>query len=317
MNYEKIGPVEIVIGESQSRSPFSTSLLIHDKSGGESTLIDCGGGPSVFAYLQQQSIRQIFLTHFHPDHTSGTPLFDQTQILINPYDYTRLLQFAEMRKTGASGGTDARKAAGTPQLIYPYEQEINMSGTTVIMLHAPGHSEGFCCPYIPEHGILMIGDIDLTSFGPWYFGPDSDIDQFIASARMTLEVDAKYFLTSHQKGMVSQEEYPRKLEQYLEIIERREERIKQAIKRGCSPAELILQDVIYFRKDHGQAAFIVRNEQMGIAKHLKRMIRSGEPLGDYFLEYAMAHKLNPEHVDQFTRPAFVGKARAGSETKMN
>ncbi|MDF2679602.1 MAG: hypothetical protein K0R47_792 [Brevibacillus sp.] len=316
MNYEKIGPVEIVIGESQSRSPFSTSLLIRDKSGGESTLIDCGGGPSVFAYLQQQNIRQIYLTHFHPDHTSGTPLFDQTQILTNPYDYTRLLQFAEMRRSQATG-TNSTKAAGTAQLIYPYEQEINMSGTTVIMLHAPGHSEGFCCPYIPEHGILMIGDIDLTSFGPWYFGPDSDIDQFIASARMTLEVEAKYLLTSHQKGMVLQGEYPKKLEQYLEIIDRREERIKQAIKRGCSPAELILQDVIYFRKDHEQAAFIVRNEQMGIAKHLKRMIRNGEPLGDYFLDFALAHKLNPDYVEQFTRPAFVGKGSVKSETKMN
>lgn len=315
MNEKRFGPVEIVSGESNSRAPYSTSLLIRGK-GEESTLIDCGGGPSVFAYLQQQNIRQIYLTHFHPDHTSGTHLFHEAQIVINPYDYARLLQLARAQQKRQESGYPVQ-AVGVAQLIYPYEQVLSLSGTTVIMLHAPGHSEGFCCPYFPEHGLLLIGDIDLTSFGPWYFGPDSDIDQFIASARQTLEVDASYFLTSHQKGMVSKAEYPQKLEQYLDIIERREERIRLAIKNGCTPAGLISQDVIYFRKDHKQAAWIIRNEQMGIAKHLKRMIRNGEPLQDYFHEFALIHKLNADSVDQFTQPMFRGEANMMRETKMN
>jgi hypothetical protein len=33
----------------------------------------------------------------------------------------------------------------------------------------------------PGEGIVYTGDIDLTSFGPWRFGADGDMDQFIKS----------------------------------------------------------------------------------------------------------------------------------------
>lgn len=39
MNNEKIGPIEIIKGENQSRAPFSTSILITSQE--QSTLIEC------------------------------------------------------------------------------------------------------------------------------------------------------------------------------------------------------------------------------------------------------------------------------------
>lgn len=248
MTCEKIGPVEIIMGERESRNPFSTSLLIRGKE--DCTLIDYGGGPSVYEFLLQQNIRQIFLTHYHPDHTSGTHLFSHAQIITNPYDYWRLTHPSEMAKKGPFADLEYQqsksKPIGKPQLIYPYDQVLNMSGTNVIMLHAPGHSEGFCCPYFPDHGILHIGDIDLTSFGPWYFSPDSHIDQFIQSAKKMLEVDARYYTTSHKKGTVGRAEFREKLQPYLDKIEFREERIIHAVRSGCSPEELVWQDIFFY-----------------------------------------------------------------------
>ncbi len=306
---EKIGPVEIIMGENQSRPPFSTSLLIQGKD--DCTLIDCGGGETVFEYLKQQRLKQIFLTHVHPDHTHGIHLFRQTQIFTNPYDYKRLVNRAEQAKANPSV-----QSTGIAQFIYPYHQILDLSGVRVIMLHAPGHCEGFCCPYFPDLGILHIGDIDLTSFGPWYFAPDSDIDQFIESARMTLEVDAEYYVTSHQKGMLLRSEYRGKLEAYLEIIERREDKLKKAVKSGCSPEDLIRQDIIYYQESHGQTQWIVRNEQMGLAKHLKRLIRHGEPLHDYFEQFLKAHHVKKEWIEGFTQPDFNG-ASYPAKSKMN
>jgi glyoxylase-like metal-dependent hydrolase (beta-lactamase superfamily II) len=299
MSRMQIGPVEIIMGENQSRSPFSTSLLIRGKE--DDTLIDCGGGETVFQYLKEQRIRQIFLTHIHPDHTHGIHLFPDAQIFTNPYDYNRLLERAKLAKTDPN-----IKSNGVAQLIYPYSQVLNLSGVKVVMIHAPGHCEGFACPYFPDLGILLIGDIDLTSFGPWYFTPDSDIDQFVQSAQMTLEIDAKYYVTSHQKWIVSKSEYREKLKAYLEIIDRREEKVKQAVKRGCPPEALIRQDIIYFKESLGRSKWIVRNEQMGIAKHLKRLIRQGEPFQDYFEDFVRVHHLSKKAIEDFTQPVFHG-----------
>lgn len=328
MSYEKIGPIEIIMGEKESRAPFSTSLLI--KGSENCTLIDCGAGQAAFDYFKQQkNLQQIYLTHFHPDHTWGTPQFNDVQIVSNPYDYRRFLGSDEMAKgnllansaqrkeeQGAKASNEAVANAKRPypkqpaqaQLIYPYDQVIDMSGTKVIMLHAPGHCEGFCCPYFPDHGIFHVGDFDLTSFGPWYFNSDSHIDQFIESAQKTLEVDAKYYLTSHQKGMVLKDEYREKLGEYLDIIERREEKIKRAIKNGCAPEDLDMQEVIYFRKNIEQTPALKRIERIGLVKHLKRMVDHGEAYEDYLEEFVALHNIKKEYINYFTQPVFYGRA---------
>ncbi|GAA4714876.1 MBL fold metallo-hydrolase [Brevibacillus fulvus] len=308
MTGEKIGPIEIIMGEKQSRAPYSTTLLIRGRQG--STLIDCGGGPAVYAYLREQNIRQILLTHFHPDHTSGAALFPEAQVLTNPFDYGRLLNQAKREADDSP-----YRPVGPIQLIYPYHQLMTVSETKLLMIHAPGHSDGFCCPYFPDLGVLMVGDIDLTSFGPWYFGPDSDIDQFIQSAQQTLEVDAKYFVTSHQKGMFELADYRQKLPQYLEIIEQREARLKQAVKRGCSPGELVYENIIYYADNVRQTPWILRNEQMGLAKHLLRLIDHGEPYADYYAEFMQAHRLQREQIRQLHQPSWYGRDWKGANQK--
>ncbi|MED4779906.1 MBL fold metallo-hydrolase [Brevibacillus choshinensis] len=312
MNNHIFGPVEIVMGEKESRTPFSTSLLIRGKE--DSTLIDCGGGPSVYTYLLQQTIRQIYVTHYHPDHIGGLSLFTQSQIITNPYDYWRLANPAEMAERSPfelSKSVSHHRSTGRngkPQLIYPYNQEIDMSGTKVIMIHAPGHCEGFCCPYFPDQGIVLVGDFDLTSFGPWYFSPDSSIDLFIQSARRMLEVDAEVYITSHQKGMVSKAEYRERIEPYLDVIERREEKIRQLVRNGCPPAELIWQDVFFYRKHLDLQPAFLWMELMGLSKHLKRMIKHGEPFEDYFDQFVTVHQLREEFIDCFREPTFAGSA---------
>lgn len=312
MNNQTIGPIEIVMGEKGSRTPYSTSLLIRGKE--DRTLIDCGGGPSVYTYLSQQAIKQIYVTHYHPDHIGGLSQFPSAQIVTNPFDYQRLADPAEMAKTSPFDLDEInsrRKYAqplGKPHLIYPYHQEIILSGTRVVMIHAPGHSEGFCCPYFPDHGAVLVGDFDLTSFGPWYFSPDSDIDLFMESARAMLHVDADHYITSHQKGVVSKEEYREKLEPYLDIIERRDEKIRRLVEGGCPPADLVWQDVFFFRQHLEKSPGLLWMERMGVAKHLTRMIRRGEPFGEYLKLFAAAHRLREEYIDCFRPPSFTGNA---------
>ena len=196
--YEKIGPVEIM-GDQNSQVPLSTSLII---AGSEyATVIDCGAGYKTFDYMRQEhNVQQIYLTHHHIDHTWGAHLFPDVQKLINPYE---LKTISDVQEIGQAEGAYAvfgdkgiekwiqeqqnRKVKGklmgkrTLEVTdsYPYNETMDLSGVNVTFIHAPGHTVGYCIPYIEDYGILHVGDIDLTSFGPFYCGAEGDIDQFI------------------------------------------------------------------------------------------------------------------------------------------
>ena len=83
----------------------------------------------------------------------------------------------------------------------------------------------------------------------------------------------------------------------MEIIERREEKIKQAIKIGCSPENLIYQDIFYRMKQLIQSPVYLKNEKIGITKHLKRLITHGEPYTDYYEAFIKAHSIKEEYID--------------------
>ncbi|TCP25621.1 glyoxylase-like metal-dependent hydrolase (beta-lactamase superfamily II) [Scopulibacillus darangshiensis] len=314
---EKIGPIEIIMGDNKSRVPFSTSLLIAGQE--HSTLIDCGAGQTAFEYMKKEHrVMQIYLTHHHFDHIWGAHLFPEAEKLINHNDVNKISDineigkamgiYAVFRKEEIEKWIESQqnkkwqgKVLGKRTLdvtgSYRYDEEIEMSGVKVSMIHAPGHSEGFCCPYIPDYGILLVGDIDLTTFGPFYGDADSNIDQFIESAKKTLEFDVKYYVTSHQKGMYLKKEYKHQLEKYLLIIERREKKIKQAIHKGDSPQQLVQQDIFYYKKQYERNLIFMKNEILSIAKHLKRLIDHGEPYEDYYEEFITAHNLNRKYME--------------------
>lgn len=335
MSKLQIGPIEVLIGEKQSRTPYSTSLLIKGKE--SDALLDCGAGIPVFDYLKQEhEVRDIYLTHYHLDHTWGIHLFSEASCWINAYDVHKLSGLDEIARANGYyaifGEAEAKKwmreerpgtgqqekgkiawsrTIGVANSVYPYDREIEMAGTKAIMLHAPGHCEGFCCPYFPEHGVLFVGDFDLTAFGPWYNNADSDIDDMIESAKRTLQVDASHYVTSHQKGIVPRDEYRQSLEKYMSIIDRREERILQAVRQGLSVDQLIYLEVFYLQKNVQQTPRLLTFEKMGIAKHFKRLIKHGEPIHDYYESFLAVHGMHGEYVDyRGPKPQQPGKTES-------
>ncbi|WP_157830960.1 MBL fold metallo-hydrolase [Bacillus sp. BA3] len=317
MNYRKIGPVEIIMGENNSHVPFSTSLIIRGQE--HSTLIDCGAGRKAFNYLQKEhNVKQIYLTHHHVDHIWGAQLFTEAEKFINPFDIKKVSDIHEILKSegfyAVFGKEDIKELVQKQQnreyqdhiigkrtldvhSTYSYDLNMKLSDTNVIMIHSPGHTEGYCCPYLTDYGILFVGDFDLSSFGPFYCDAESNIDNFIESARKTLDVEAKYFVTSHHKGIFLKDEYKKGLNHYLDIIERREEKIKRFIKAGYLPRELANQEIFYYKNQYKRSPLFIKSEKIGIVKHLVRLIKNGEPFKDFLTDFILAFNMSMENTE--------------------
>ena len=124
--------------------------------------------------------------------------------------------------------------------------------------------------YFPRYGAIYVADLDLTPFGPWYAGSDGDIDLFISSCRMIENVDAEFFITGHEIGILSKEEFRTGMERYLAVIEERDKKILSVLSAPFSLEEVVDRGLIYDRKYH-MDAWIYMWEFITIKKHLQRL----------------------------------------------
>ena len=126
--------------------------------------------------------------------------------------------------------------------------------------------------------------MDLTSFGPWYGGSDSDIDLFLASCEKIKTINCEHFITGHEKGVLSRKDFLAGLDRFIEILDQRDRKILSVLQRPLSLQEIVDQGLIYSRKYHVDA-WIYMWEFIMIKKHIQRLIDRGQikDLGNRFI----------------------------------
>lgn len=119
-------------------------------------------------------VKAIVCTHAHDDHVRVAPALrvaTGAPILLHPDDRP----LWELTHPGELWDVDLCDG-----------QELSVGGTTVRVLHTPGHAPGAVCLYLEEHGCLFTGDT-LFQGGPGATGRSfSDHDTIVASIRARL-----------------------------------------------------------------------------------------------------------------------------------
>jgi len=281
---QQIGQIKLIEGPNKSKVPYSRSLYIDSTS--EKVLIDTGADITLLKDLKEQSgVDLVINTHYHPDHTCHNVLFSGTEKWINRIEYQMPLTIDGVSKAngifqewGPEGVKKWQKEIPEHWIkslseingFYDYEKEYSFGDVHVYFLHTPGHTKGFSCPYFPDLGIVFTGDYDMTSFGPWYNGTDGCIEEFISSANRLLSLDAKYYITGHQKGIFNKEEFHKAMTRYLAIIDQRDEMIAKYVQKGVSFDELT-RIGIFYPKHALKHSLLITWERSGIRKHLDRL----------------------------------------------
>lgn len=295
------GPVRIIPGVRQSRFPACTSIFIDDDV---KVIIDPGAGPGPLGELMQRHRIDIVInTHYHFDHIAYNYFFDGAKIFLNEIEAEcfrqrehigSLLGMEEVYGSEWVAGwlkrisrPDTPPSPFSPQNnhrwwlssarldgTFSWGEDLHLGRVTVHAVGAPGHSAGFTCLYFPREGVVYTADIDLTDFGPWYGGSDGDIDSFIDSARKVAALDAHTFVTGHEKGILSRDEFAAGLEIFLSVIEKRDTIILKELSRPHTVRELSQKGLIYDRKFLIDEWIFMWNEIM-LKKHLLRLVRNG------------------------------------------
>lgn len=128
----------------------------------------------IMAVVGDRTVRAILLTHAHDDHVRVAPaLRERTQapLLLHPDDKP-LWELTHTDELWDADLTDGRT--------------IEVAGTSLQVIHTPGHAPGAVCFYAPDLGCVFTGDT-LFNGGPGATGRSySDEDLIKASIRSRL-----------------------------------------------------------------------------------------------------------------------------------
>ena len=150
----------------------------------------------------------------------------------------------------------------------------DLGGRTVTVVHLPGHTAGHSGFLVEPDGFLFVADIDLTSFGPYYGDPGSSLDAFQASMRRCREIDARWYGTSHQKGVIEgAAEFRRRLDAFEEVVRTREAALLALLREPRTVEDVVRHRLVY--RPHVEAPHVEPVERRTAVRHLDRLLTEG------------------------------------------
>lgn len=140
--------------------PVQTNCyIISNEVSKEAIVFDIGDqADKVLGYLLENDLtcKAIILTHGHFDHILAIDDFlHRINVLVYAYEAEEeLLMNPEMN----SSARIRRPYSLKPDVLLKDNQELNLVGLLIKVIHTPGHTRGGACYYMPEQEILISGD---------------------------------------------------------------------------------------------------------------------------------------------------------------
>jgi hydroxyacylglutathione hydrolase len=274
--------VYFVRGEGDGRFPSCHGFLL---SGKETVLIDAGIGEAKIREIDREKhIDILMISHSHPDHIRYWHLLHDRYILLPQQtpDVVQDLQLLGERFTGSSeGGTIwadfVRDRLGVrplrePDGRYAEGDVLEIGGAELEAIHTPGHLDDHYCFLERKTGTLFATDIDLTSFGPWYGNPESDIEMFEDSVKKVMAMPCNRVCSSHKEPIEGRA--ATEFEAFLKAFCRQSRQVLELCDRPSSLEDLVEASPFYGNGLPNKSIQQIFEGNM-ISKNLALLVREG------------------------------------------
>ncbi len=271
----------VLLGVDNGKYPDANGLLIQGSH--RTALIDPALGVAARADRLPR-VDLVLLSHCHEDHLPGLPHFPEAECWVHQADryglesvdrFMDLFGLDEWRRADFARiciedfnyrpRPDARPFAD--------RHVWDLGGVTVEAIHAPGHTAGHCFFRVEPDQVLYLGDVDLSSFGPYYADADSSLEDFERSIEAARKMEARHYVSSHHKGIVDADTFGELIEKYSKVISTRDARLLAFLDEPRSIDDVVAHRFIYRPQDDRPGIDWVERVSMGM--HLQRLERLG------------------------------------------
>jgi glyoxylase-like metal-dependent hydrolase (beta-lactamase superfamily II) len=280
------GPVTVLYGARRGKYPQGNSVWI--RGADRAAIVD----PSLGLLARRDRLPSVDLvihSHCHEDHVAGSHLFAEVPWHFHEADAPGIRSLdAFMAIYGMPTHIEEpfRKAVVEQFHFTPCEAPVvfrdgdvfDLGGrVTVEVVHTPGHTRGHSCLHVrwpgDEGGALYLGDIDLSSFGPYYGDAWSDLRDFERSIARVRAIEARFYVTFHHVGVVDRATFLERLGRFEAVIADREARLLEFVATPRSLDEVVEHRFVYRPGD--AVGFADAVEARSMAMHLERLEASG------------------------------------------
>jgi glyoxylase-like metal-dependent hydrolase (beta-lactamase superfamily II) len=277
-----LGAVTVLVGERGGKYPHGNSLLV--RGGEEQVVVD--PSLSLVGGAERPHADWVLNSHCHEDHVAGNHLFPGVPWRFHEADAPGIRSVdAMMAIYGFDAATDAafrptvvEKFHFTPRpdpLTYRDDDLFDLgAGVRVRVIHTPGHTRGHSCFHVEPDDVLYLGDIDLSSFGPYYGDAWSSLEDFERTLATVREIDARWYATFHHIGVVEgRAAFVAALDRFAAVIARREAALLAFLAEPRTLDEIAAHRFVYRPGD--DVPFADPVERRSMRQHLDRLIASG------------------------------------------
>jgi glyoxylase-like metal-dependent hydrolase (beta-lactamase superfamily II) len=277
----QIGRVTVLFGDRGGKYPDGNSIVVRGRE--ESLIIDPALG--VVARSERPTVDRVLNSHCHEDHVAGNHLFADRPWHFHEADLPGIRSLENMRAIYGypESFMDAFEKLIVERFHYRPNPEavafrdgdaFDLGGATVRVVHAPGHTRGHSFFFIEPDGVLYLGDVDLSSFGPYYGDAWSDLEDFERTLKLARDIDAAHYATFHHIGVLDgREAFLERLDRYSAVIRDREQRLLAFLAEPRSLAEIAAHRFVYRPGDDVALATPIETRSMG--QHVERLSRDG------------------------------------------
>ncbi len=287
-----LGRVTVLAGVQGGKYPHGNSLLVTGSE--ETALID--PSLSLAGRPERAHVDRLLLSHCHEDHIAGNPLFPDAACHVHPLDRPGLQSLDGMMAIyGFTGPIDTAfrqvvvdQFHWAPRLdAVPLAdgQVLDLGRVRVRVIHAPGHTRGHCLLHVEPGDVLYLGDIDLSSFGPYYGDAWSSLADFERTLAMVRTIDARWYATFHHIGVLDgRAAFLERLDRFTAVIASREARLLAFLEVPHTLDEIAAHRFVYRPGD--PVSFADPVERRSMAQHLTRLVDAGRVVADDAGRYA-------------------------------
>jgi glyoxylase-like metal-dependent hydrolase (beta-lactamase superfamily II) len=278
------GPIKFIPGKKGGRYPYCHSLVIE---GEETWVVDPAGDKDYLRRLARtRRVTGVFISHFHEDHQKYNYLFPEARFYVPAAEVEAFRSVEAALDFMGLDDPQAREYWGEIMVrqfnfrplenLFPYQpgQRFRQGEITLEVIPAPGHTPGHSCFYFPEQELIFLADVDLTPFGPWYGDKTSSLEDFETTLERLASFEARTYITAHEQGVFSREEFQSALPAYRQTIAARDDRILEMLKTPKTVKQLAHRHFFYGKPKDPPFIYHHIESQM-LNRHLERLLNQG------------------------------------------
>lgn len=228
----------------------------------------------------------VIMSHTHEDHMAGLHRLPDAAVHVHEADLRAMQSWegfadayviADADRAGMLDWfrRDFHYAPRPDAVGFGNDASWDLGGLKVEAIHMPGHTAGHTALLVDAEGVLFVGDIDLSSFGPYYGDASSSLADFRRTLEMLPGIPARTWITAHHRGVYTERSaFLDDVAAYVAKLDAREQRLLELLRIAPRTLPQLVECRLLYPQNM-KARWVDGIEERTIARHLDELMVAG------------------------------------------